>query len=99
MDSFQSIAYIIEQGIVRALGFYVVILLIRVLLTWFPSIDWSRSPFTVLSQLTDPYLNFFRSFIPPLGPLDLSPIVAIFAVQILSSVVSFLFATSLSMAF
>jgi YggT family protein len=30
----------------------------------------------VLSQLTDPYLNLFRSIIPPLGGIDLSPILA-----------------------
>ncbi|MEM9512895.1 MAG: YggT family protein, partial [Cyanobacteria bacterium P01_E01_bin.48] len=51
------------------------------LLTWFP-IDWSNPLFSALSQVTDPYLNLFRSFIPPLGGLDLSPMVAIFALQL-----------------
>ncbi len=32
---------------------------------------------------TDPYLNFFRNIIPPLGMLDLSPIIAIFILQII----------------
>jgi YggT family protein len=39
-------------------------------------VDWLNPPFSVLSQLTDPYLNVFRSIIPPLGGIDLSPILA-----------------------
>ncbi len=35
-----------------------------------------------------PYLNLFRRFIPPLGPLDLSPIVGIFALQIVGNLLA-----------
>ncbi len=35
-----------------------------------------------LEQVVAPYLNLFRRFIPPLGPLDLSPIVAILVLQL-----------------
>jgi YggT family protein len=34
-----------------------------------------------LSQLTDPYLNIFRSIIPPLGGIDFSPILALLLLQ------------------
>jgi YggT family protein len=37
---------------------------------------------TFLRDVTEPYLRIFRRFIPPLGPLDLSPIVAILVLQI-----------------
>ena len=30
-----------------------------------------------VKETTNPYLNLFRRFVPPIGPLDLSPIVAI----------------------
>jgi YggT family protein len=65
------------------LQIYIVLLIIRVLLTWFPTIDWYRQPFALLSQLTDPFLGIFRSFIPPLGGFDISAIVAILALQFL----------------
>jgi uncharacterized protein YggT (Ycf19 family) len=35
-----------------------------------------------LEQVVAPYLNIFRRFIPPLGPLDLSPIVGILLLQL-----------------
>ncbi|MDZ8189375.1 MAG: YggT family protein [Nostoc sp. ChiSLP02] len=60
---------------------YTFLLLIRVLLTWFPTINWYDQPFAALSQITDPYLNVFRSFIPPLGGIDLSPMLAILLLQ------------------
>jgi len=70
------------------LQIYIILLIIRILLTWFPSIDWLSPPFSILSQLTDPYLNVFRSFIPPLGGIDFSPILAIFLLQFLAQIFS-----------
>ncbi|BAY43054.1 hypothetical protein SAMD00079811_06320 [Scytonema sp. HK-05] len=63
---------------------YSTLLIIRVLLTWFPSINWYNQPFAALSQITDPYLNLFRSIIPPLGGIDFSPILAFLLLNFLS---------------
>ncbi len=67
---------ILLQTLSTFLSIYTVLLIIRILLSWFPNLDWFNPPFSVLSQLTDPYLNLFRSIIPPLGGIDLSPILA-----------------------
>lgn len=69
------------------LQIYFVLLIVRVILSWFPNINWFDPPFSVLSQLTDPYLNLFRSIIPPLGGIDFSPMLAIFLLQIIQGVV------------
>ncbi|MEG4251298.1 YggT family protein [Microcoleus sp. AT3-A2] len=63
------------------LQIYVALMIIRVLLSWFPNINWYDPPFSILSQLTDPYLNLFRSIIPPLGGIDFSPLIAFFVLQ------------------
>ena len=39
---------------------------------------------TFLRDVSEPYLSIFRRFIPPIGPLDISPIVAIFVLQIVA---------------
>ena len=64
------------------LGIYLNILFIRVLLTWFPNLDWSNPILANLSAITDPYLNIFRGIIPPIGGLDLSPMLAFVAIYI-----------------
>ncbi|MEM9770253.1 MAG: YggT family protein [Cyanobacteria bacterium P01_D01_bin.73] len=69
------------------LSIYTVILILRILLSWFPNINWFDPPFSILTQLTDPYLNLFRSFIPPLGGLDLSPMAAILVLQLVSGII------------
>jgi YggT family protein len=73
---------------------YVVLIFIRILITWIPRIPYNRvlrAVITFVSDVTDPYLNLFRRFIPPvrLGPgaLDLSPIVAVFVLFIVGGLV------------
>lgn len=48
---------------------------------------WLDAVLTFLREVSEPYLRIFRRFIPPLGPIDLSPIVAIFVLQIVGSIV------------
>ena len=60
----------------QTLQIYSLILLVRVLLSWFPNLDWSNPVLGTVSSITDPYLNTFRGIIPPLGGLDLSAILA-----------------------
>ena len=76
------------QGISVFFTLYWALLLVRILLSWFPTVDWSNPIFSTISQLTDPYLNIFRSIIPPIGGIDLSAILAIFAVQIVGGLVT-----------
>ena len=78
---------LLVNTLVTFLNIYTALLFIRILLSWFPNINWFDPPFSVLSQLTDPYLNVFRSIIPPLGGLDFSPILALLLLQVVQSAV------------
>ena len=65
------------------LRIYSFLLLIRVLLTWFPSIDWSNGILSALCSITDPYLNIFRGVIPPIGGFDISSILAFLLLNVI----------------
>lgn len=54
---------------------YTFMLLARIIASWFPQL-FQYSFMQFIAYCTDPYLNFFRRFIPPLGMIDFSPIVA-----------------------
>ena len=71
--------------LIQTLSIYTLILLVRVLLSWFPNLDWSNPVLSSVSAITDPYLNAFRGLIPPLGGLDLSAIVAFLALQLIQT--------------
>jgi uncharacterized protein YggT (Ycf19 family) len=49
-----------------------------------PYARWSDAILTFLRDVCEPYLSIFRRFIPMIGPLDISPIVGLFVLQILA---------------
>ena len=71
---------------------YIVLIFIRILMSGIPRIPYNRylaAALKFVSDVTDPYLNLFRRFLPPVrigpGALDLSPIVATFVLIIVGS--------------
>ncbi|AFY27818.1 YggT family protein [Cyanobium gracile] len=80
-----SILVFLLQVLAQTLSIYLLVLLVRVLLSWFPNLDWSNPLLSSVSAITDPYLNAFRGLIPPLGGLDLSALVAFIALQLAQS--------------
>lgn len=73
---------------------YIILILIRVLLSWIPRMPYNptlRAVLDFITETTDPYLNLFRRLIPPIGGggfgLDLSPMIGIVVLVILRSVV------------
>jgi YggT family protein len=65
---------------------YMLLISIRILLTWFSGANYGR-PLAILSSITDPYLNWFRRFpVFRVGFLDLSPIAAIAVLSVLNNV-------------
>ena len=62
--------------------FYTVLLFLRVAASWIPELykfAWMRHVY----EYTEPYLAFFRRFIPPFGMIDISPIVAFIALGLI----------------
>jgi YggT family protein len=47
-----------------------------------PYSRWSSAALGFLRDVCEPYLGLFRRFIPPIGPVDVSPIVAILVLSI-----------------
>jgi YggT family protein len=72
------------QVLFQTLNIYFLVLVVRVLLSWFPNLDWSNPVLSSVSAITDPYLNVFRGIIPPVGGLDLSAILAFIVLQLVT---------------
>lgn len=65
---------------------YTLLLFARIIGSWFPAFQ-SYSVMRFVNYYTDPYLNVFRRIVPPVGMLDLSPLLAFFALKILERLV------------
>jgi YggT family protein len=66
----------------RIVDLYSVIVLVAVLLSW-TGLDRRNPIVAVVYGLTEPVLERIRHWLPPMGGLDLSPMVLLFALQIL----------------
>ena len=77
----------ITEVLFTTITLYNYLLIIRILLTWFPNLDTSNPILTSLFSITDPYLNVFRGVIPPIGGLDLSPILAFISLSLIKQLV------------
>jgi YggT family protein len=69
----------------------------RVLLSWMPSGGPSRIKM-LLHDITEPILGPFRAVIPRIGMIDISPIVAIFVLDLMRTLLLYLFAYLLAAA-
>ncbi|SMO47763.1 YggT family protein [Melghirimyces algeriensis] len=68
---------------------YQVMIFGYILLSWLP--QGRESPIALfMGRLVEPYLSIFRSFIPPLGMIDISPIVALIALRFIREGVFFI---------
>ena len=61
------------------------VLIVSVLLTWIPNIKWQNEPFSSLKAFSEIFFALFRKIIPPIGMVDISPIFAFIALQIVAS--------------
>lgn len=73
---------------------YGILIFVRILMSWIPRIPRSatlRPVLDFITETTDPYLNIFRRFIPPIGSggmtMDVSPIVAIIVLVLAQKII------------
>lgn len=74
---------------------YTILLFAKILGSWVPELARYRW-MQFISFCTDPYLNFFRRFIPPLGMIDFSPIIAFLCLGFIQQLIKGMLAFSLA---
>ena len=90
---------LIAESLVNFLKIYWILLIVRILLSWFQSAEWAGQIISFLAPITDPYLNIFRSIIPPLGGIDISAILALFLLQFIQGSLETFAANTVAMGF
>jgi YggT family protein len=57
------------------LSIYTLLFLFRIILTWYPEVDLNKLPFAIAAWPTEPFLIPMRKLVPPIGGVDISPII------------------------
>ena len=71
----------IESFVHVFISVYILLIFAYIIMSWvrLPYSPWLNRIQRFLYDVCDPYLRLFRRILPPFGPLDLSPIIGVFA--------------------
>lgn len=87
--AYGNLFVVLSNAVSSFIQIYLLLLFGRVLLGWFPQVNWERQPLLALQQVTDPYLNLWRNLVPPLlGTIDLTPLFGFLILQFLEGALS-----------
>lgn len=57
------------------LSLYTLLFIFRIILTWYPQVELNKMPFKLIYWPTEPLLIPVRKVIPPIGGVDISPVI------------------------
>jgi YggT family protein len=79
----------IEDFVTVFISVYILMIFAYIITSWFrlPYSVWLNRVQRFLYDVCEPYLRIFRRFLPSFGPLDLSPIIAIFSLYFIRIVI------------
>lgn len=70
-----SAANLIIWSLSLLLGLMTLLFIFRIVLSWYPQVDLRRFPFNLIAFPTEPLLVPLRKLVPPLGGVDITPII------------------------
>ena len=57
------------------LSLYTLLFIFRIILTWYPQVELNKFPFKLVYWPTEPLLIPVRKVVPPIGGVDISPVI------------------------
>ena len=77
---------IIDFSLGIILSFLTLVFLIRLILTWYPKVDLNKGFWILVSLPTSSILNITRKIIPPIGGVDVGPVIWIGLISFLREI-------------
>jgi len=83
---FQNYLPILDFTLGIFLSFLTIVFLIRLILTWYPKVNLNKGFWLLITIPTSSILNFTRKLIPPIGGVDVSPVIWIGIISFLREI-------------
>ena len=83
---FQNYLPILDLTIGILLSFLTLTFLIRLILTWYPKVDLNKGFWLLIAIPTSSILNFTRKIVPPIGGVDVGPVIWIGIISFLREI-------------
>lgn len=81
-----NVTFYILQALSWIIQFLIIVIIIRAVVSWFP-ISRDSVFITILDRLSEPVIAPLRRVVPPLGMIDITPLVALILLRIVQTVV------------
>jgi YggT family protein len=75
MNDLLTLPHLINWFLSPLLGIYTLLFILRIVLTWYPQARGNEFPFNLIVWPTEFLLVPVRQVVPPLGGVDISPII------------------------
>jgi uncharacterized protein YggT (Ycf19 family) len=69
---------------VQLVSFYEILIIVYVLMSWFRPTGFFAEVYRTLGTIVEPWIGLFRRIVPPLGMIDISPLVALIALRLIT---------------
>ena len=83
---FENLLQILNIFLGISLSYLILVFLIRLILTWYPKIDLSKGLWLLISIPSSYILNLTRKLIPPIGGVDVGPVIWIGIISFLREI-------------
>lgn len=77
---------VLNIGVGLLLGLMTLLFIFRIVLTWYPQADLSKLPFSLVAWPTEPLLVPVRKLVPPIGGVDIAPVIWVGIVTLLREI-------------
>ena len=83
---FQNYLPVLDLTLGIFLSFLTLVFLIRLILTWYPKVDLNKGFWLLIAIPTSSILNFTRKIVPPIGGVDVGPVIWIGIISFLREI-------------
>jgi YggT family protein len=74
---------ILNWSVGLGLALMTLLFIFRIVLTWYPQVDLTRLPWSLIAWPTEPFLIPMRRLVPPIGGVDIAPVIWVGIVTLL----------------
>ena len=83
---FQNYLPVLDIALGIILSFLTLVFLIRLILTWYPKVELNKGFWLLIAIPTNSILNFTKKLIPPIGGVDIGPVIWIGIISFLREI-------------
>jgi YggT family protein len=81
-----AMSEVLNWGVGLLLALMTLLFIFRIVLTWYPQVDLAKLPISLVVWPTEPLLAPVRKLVPPIGGVDISPVIWVGIITLLREI-------------